>query len=120
MSEQTSSPKRIDHLIKGMRYWLDRAKIKLDAGCERHAAIAMVKAQENLSMLESEILRGNVPDAVVESEVCECCDGAGSISYNPNLNPNAFPATTSAVCMHCNGTGIVEQAKPQPNEKGQR
>lgn len=55
------------------------------------------------------------PAAGVESEVCECCDGTGSISYNPNLNPDAFPATTSAVCMHCNGTGSVEQAKPLPN-----
>lgn len=57
--------------------------------------------------------------AGVESEVCECCEGVGSISYNPNLNPNAFPASASAVCMHCNGTGSVEQAKPQPNVKGQ-
>lgn len=58
--------------------------------------------------------------AGVESEVCECCGGTGSISYNPNLNPNAFPATVSAVCMHCNGTGSVEQAKPQPNDPDQR
>jgi DnaJ-class molecular chaperone len=53
--------------------------------------------------------------AEVESEVCSSCEGYGSISYNPNLNPNAFPATTSAKCTHCGGTGRVEQAKPQPN-----
>jgi|APGre2960657373_1045057.scaffolds.fasta_scaffold124006_2 DnaJ-class molecular chaperone len=53
--------------------------------------------------------------AEVESEVCSSCEGYGSISYNPNLNPNAFPATASAKCTHCGGTGRVEQAKPQPN-----
>jgi len=53
--------------------------------------------------------------AEVESEVCSSCEGYGSISYNPNLNPNAFPATASAKCTHCGGTGSVEKAKPQPN-----
>jgi DnaJ-class molecular chaperone len=52
--------------------------------------------------------------AGIESEVCEYCEGYGSISYNPNLNPNAFPATATAKCTHCGGTGSVEKAKPQP------
>jgi len=55
--------------------------------------------------------------AEAESEVCSFCNGLGSITYNPNLNPNAFPATASAKCTHCGGTGSVEKAKPQPNEK---
>jgi DnaJ-class molecular chaperone len=55
--------------------------------------------------------------AEVESEVCSSCEGYGSITYNPNLNPNAFPAITSAKCTHCGGTGRVEQAKPQPNDQ---
>lgn len=54
--------------------------------------------------------------AGVESEACEYCEGVGSISYNPNLNPNAFPATATAKCRHCDGTGSVEKAKPQPND----
>ena len=49
-------------------------------------------------------------DAGVESEVCSSCEGYGSISYNPNLNPNAFHATAAAKCTHCGGTGSV--AKP--------
>ena len=56
-------------------------------------------------------------DAEVGSEACSSCEGYGSISYNPNLNPNAFPATASAKCTHCGGTGSVDKAKPQPNEK---
>jgi hypothetical protein len=37
--------------------------------------------------------------AGVESEVCECCDGTGSISYNPNLNHlRAQKASSSATC----------------------
>ena len=63
----------------------------------------------------SELSSARCSDAGVESEVCSSCDGYGSISYNPNLNPNAFPATASAKCTHCGGTGRVEQAKPQPN-----
>ncbi len=50
----------------------------------------------------------------VESEACEYCEGVGSISYNPNLNPNAFLATATARCKHCDGTGM-KKAKPQPN-----
>lgn len=57
--------------------------------------------------------RGEAAD--VESEICSYCDGYGSISYNPNLNPNAFHATTTAKCTHCGGTGSVERAKPQSN-----
>jgi len=41
---------------------------------------------------------------------CEHCDGLGSISFNPNLNPNAFPASTTAKCQHCDGTGIDDSA----------
>lgn len=55
--------------------------------------------------------------AEVEAEVCSSCEGYGSISYNPNLNPNAFPATATAKCTHCGGTGSVEKTKPQPNDK---
>ena len=40
-----------------------------------------------------------------ELESCGQCEGASCISYNPNLNPNAFPATATAKCNHCNGTG---------------
>jgi hypothetical protein len=36
------------------------------------------------------------------------CDGLGAISFNPNLNPNAFPASTSAPCRHCEGKGYTE------------
>ena len=59
-------------------------------------------------------------DAGVESAVCEYCEGVGSISYNPNLNPNAFPATATAKCTHCGGTGSVEKTKPQPNDRTER
>jgi hypothetical protein len=55
--------------------------------------------------------------AEAESEVCSFCDGLGSITYNPNLNPNAFPATASTKCTHCGGTGSVEETKPQGNAK---
>lgn len=48
------------------------------------------------------------PRSGVESEICSSCDGYGSISYNPNLHPNAFPATSSAKCTHCGGTGRIE------------
>jgi hypothetical protein len=46
---------------------------------------------------------------VTPSEVtqCEICGGTGMISYNPNLNPNAFPAVTTAKCTRCDGTGVV-------------
>ena len=57
--------------------------------------------------------------AGLESEACEYCEGVGSISYNPNLNPNAFPAMATARCRHCDGTGSVEKAKPQPNDIGE-
>jgi hypothetical protein len=40
---------------------------------------------------------------VIESGVCASCGGSGVISYNPNLNPNAFPATASAKCTRCCG-----------------
>ena len=53
--------------------------------------------------------------AGVESEVCSSCDGYGSITYNPNLNPNAFPATALAKCTHCGGTGRIELRQPQHN-----
>ena len=53
--------------------------------------------------------------AGVESEVCSSCEGYGSITYNPNLNPNAFPATASAKCTHCGGTGRIELRQPQHN-----
>lgn len=43
-----------------------------------------------------------------ESEACEYCEGLGSIAYNPNLNPTAFPATTTAKCRHCGGTGRAQ------------
>lgn len=32
---------------------------------------------------------------------CEFCDGTGVVSYNPNLNPNIFPAVATAKCSHC-------------------
>ena len=38
---------------------------------------------------------------------CPFCEGVGSISYNPNLNPNAFAGTASARCGHCEGTGVA-------------
>lgn len=40
-----------------------------------------------------------------ELESCGQCEGTGCISYNPNLNPSSFPATATAKCNHCNGTG---------------
>ena len=40
---------------------------------------------------------------------CHNCHGTGTITYNPNLNPNAFPGTASAKCTRCNGTGIEEE-----------
>lgn len=57
--------------------------------------------------------------AEVESEICSSCDGYGSITYNPNLNPNAFLATASTKCTHCGGTGRIELRRPQHNTKGQ-
>jgi DnaJ-class molecular chaperone len=42
-----------------------------------------------------------------ELEICGQCSGAGVISYNPNLNPNSFPATATAKCNHCDGDGIA-------------
>jgi hypothetical protein len=38
---------------------------------------------------------------------CRVCGGTGTISYNPNLNPNAFPASASAKCSCCDGTGMI-------------
>jgi hypothetical protein len=36
---------------------------------------------------------------------CENCNGRGVISFNPNLNPNAFPGVEVRRCTRCNGTG---------------
>jgi len=41
-------------------------------------------------------------------ELCVHCEGVGGISYNPNLNPSAFPAMATAKCNHCNGTGKAD------------
>jgi hypothetical protein len=38
---------------------------------------------------------------------CEVCGGTGSIAYNPNLNPNAFPEIASAECRQCGGSGTI-------------
>lgn len=77
---------------------------------------------EGVGMLTSEatFAAADGSAAEVESGVCSSCEGYGSITYNPNLNPNAFPAMASAKCTYCSGTGRVEKAKPQPNEKGKR
>ena len=40
---------------------------------------------------------------------CHNCHGTGTITYNPNLNPNSFPGTAAAKCTRCNGTGIEEE-----------
>lgn len=48
---------RAEHLIKGMRYWLNRADSKLESGNASHAKIAVNKALESLSMLEAQMLR---------------------------------------------------------------
>ena len=37
--------------------------------------------------------------------ICTNCDGAGVISYNPNLNANSFSGMAVATCGRCNGTG---------------
>ena len=58
--------------------------------------------------------------AGAESEICPSCDGWGRISYNPNLNPNAFPAMVSAKCTRCGGTGNGEETKPQENDGASR
>jgi len=78
----------------------------------------MNELQETQTKPEAGLLLGaaSCSAAGVESEVCSSCEGYGSIAYNPNLNPNAFPATATAKCTHCGGTGSVEKAKPQPNE----
>jgi len=41
---------------------------------------------------------------------CENCGGSGSISCNPNLNPNSFAGTATAKCTRCGGTGIEDTA----------
>lgn len=48
-----------------------------------------------------------VTPAEVHLEPCGQCGGTGRISYNPNLNPNAFPAVTTAKCGKCGGTGVT-------------
>lgn len=70
---------------------------------------------ELLETLNAGSLQPDGCAAGVESEVCSSCDGYGSISYNPNLNPNSFPALTSAKCTHCGGTGRVECRQPKHN-----
>lgn len=40
---------------------------------------------------------------------CRFCEGAGTISYNPNLNPSVFHASASSKCPHCDGTGIMTE-----------
>ena len=42
---------------------------------------------------------------------CQNCNGTGTITYNPNLNPNLFPGIASAKCTRCNGSGC-EEGKP--------
>jgi len=54
--------------------------------------------------------RAAVADTLEDIVRCENCGGSGVISYNPNLNPNAFPATASAKCTRCGGTGIEDTA----------
>ena len=39
---------------------------------------------------------------------CENCNGTGSISYNPNLNPNSFPGIVIVKCTRCGGTGYKD------------
>lgn len=46
---------------------------------------------------------------VASCSACRVCGGTGAVSYNPNLNPNAFSGSTSAKCSHCEGTGIMSE-----------
>jgi len=57
--------------------------------------------------------RTAVADTLEDIVRCENCGGSGVISYNPNLNPNAFPATASAKCTRCGGTGIEDTANSE-------
>ena len=67
--------------------------------------------RSNQSRTEQQRAAGESDRARIEQqeggEVCECCKGVGSISYNPNLNPAAFPATTTAKCPHCGGGAAI-------------
>jgi hypothetical protein len=76
---------------------------------------ATVRGPFNCKSRKFEILTGGLrelPDDNPPEDIarCENCGGSGYISYNPNLNPNAFPATASAKCTRCGGTGIEDTA----------
>jgi hypothetical protein len=45
--------------------------------------------------------------AAVRGAPCEVCEGSGSITYNPNLNPNDNAGSTTSHCPHCEGTGLA-------------
>jgi hypothetical protein len=45
--------------------------------------------------------------ATVGGEPCEICEGRGSITYNPNLNPNDNAGSATSHCPHCGGTGLA-------------
>ena len=93
---------------------------KFCPGCGKPVTLAGDEQPASVEPEELKALASATGSAAgVESEACSSCEGNGSISYNPNLNPNAFPATASAKCTHCGGTGSVEKAKPQPNAADQ-
>jgi hypothetical protein len=50
---------------------------------------------------------------VEKKEECPSCNGSGSVTYNPNLNPNAFPAATAAKCGRCGGLGYEVKKEAQ-------
>ena len=57
--------------------------------------------------------------AGVESEKCPKCWGQGNVYKSDYLLGKFYPMDYCPyeVCKACNGSGLVKQAKPQPNEK---
>lgn len=45
---------------------------------------------------------------------CDVCEGAGRISFNPNLHPDSFPGAATMLCSRCQGTGTaLPQIEPR-------
>ena len=51
-------------------------------------------------------------------EECERCEGIGYISYNPYLNPNMFPfSSTTKKCQYCNSGKIYRELTDEEKEE---
>jgi DnaJ-class molecular chaperone len=61
-----------------------------------------MNAEENAAIKSDEIGGHGLAPSPVR---CDFCDGLGTITYNPNLNPNDFQGIAFAKCGQCGGTG---------------